>query len=338
VPLPTATAQHGRAAGPAGLGLVLPTFPQSAPLPTSAELGALCREAEGGGAAGLWACDHLYWHGPSLECLTAVSVAVQATTRCLVGSCVLQLPLRRPAAVAKTAASLQQLASGRVVLGLGVGTHAGEYGAAGVDYHRRGSLLDAGIAELRAAWSTGREPWRGEERPPGHSRYRQLPEPAPIPIWVGGSSDAARRRAASNDGWVPLFVAPDAYGDGLRWAQEQAERAGRDPWSVAGAVVVFVSVGADRAAAGETGVRFMSSLYGLPPRAFARHLVPGDARTVARQLGRFVEHGARHVIVFVADDRPLAQFVDLAGEFAPLAGSFPVAVPAPVGHPATSVR
>lgn len=324
VAFPAASTQGGRASGPAGIGLVLPTFPQGGAVPSAAALSALCRDAEAAGAAGLWACDHLFWHGPSVECLTAVSVAALATSRCLVGSCVLQLPLRRPVVVAKTAASLQHVASGRVVLGVGVGTHPGEYEAAGVDYHERGRLLDAGIAELRTAWAKTDD------------RYVQLPTPDPIALWSGGSSPAARRRAATLDGWVPLFVPPEDYGDELRSIRDAAGRAGREPAAVAGAVVAFVSIGADRTTAGAAGVGFMASLYGLPERAFARHLLAGPAVSVANDLARWVEHGAQHVVVFVADDRPLAQFEELVGAFAELDAATPA--PARAGHPTGSVR
>ena len=309
---------------PAGLGLVLPTFPQRDPMPDGHQLANLCRDAEAAGAAGLWACDHLYWHGPSVECLTAVSVAAQSTERCLVGSCVLQLPLRSATVVAKVATSLQQLAGGRLVLGLGVGTHPGEYAAAGVSYARRGALLDAGITALRHAWQSHDTP------------YAQRPVPTPIPLWVGGSSPAALRRAASCDGWVPLFVSPEDYAARLRAVRQAAEGRGRDPAQVVGAVVAFVSVGADRARATESGVRWMSSLYGLPERAFARHLLAGPPSAVVGELARWVEAGARHVAVFVTDDRPLAPFAELAGEFAGAVA--PDRAPAPAGRPVGSVR
>ncbi len=106
--------------------------------------------------------------------MVALTVAADATERALIGSCVLQLPLRHPAAVAKQASSLQLLSEGRMVLGVGVGRHEGEYEQAGVDFHTRGRCLDAGIAELRRAWASGEGPRTG--RPRG-LRPRGLPGP-----------------------------------------------------------------------------------------------------------------------------------------------------------------
>jgi len=254
-------------------------------------------------------CDHLFWHGPALEALSALGVAAAATRHVAVGTCVLQLPLRHAPSVAKEAAALAHLSGGRLVLGVGVGTHRGEYAAAGVPFDNRGRRLDEGIDALRRAWAVA----------PGE-RYAQLPAADPVPVWVGGSSEAALRRAARRgDGWIPLFVAPDEYAAALGRLAKEAERAGRDPATVARAAVVFASVGGPDAKA--RGLSWMASLYGLPGRSFARHLVAGTARAGAAALARFSEAGAQHVAVFVTSDDPLVQFEDLAGEFAGLVAS-----------------
>jgi len=288
------------------LGLVLPTFPQLGPrLPTASELSDTCRLAEAAGAQALWSCDHLFWHTPAVECLSSVAVSIAATKSATVGPCVLQLPLRNASAVAKQAASLNHLSDGRLVLGIGIGNHRGEYEAAGADYATRGQRLDEGIEELRSAWSSARD----------DQRYRQLPDAGPIPVWVGGSSEAALRRAAHRaDGWIPLFVPADEYAPAVDRLEKEAERVGRDPEAITRALVVFVSVGGPEAA--DRGLAWMSSLYSIAPEAFRRHLVAGDAHDVASALSRFSEAGAQHLAVFVTADDPIAQFEDLAGELA----------------------
>ena len=308
-PLPARATLPGPAA--ATLGLILPTFPQDrAGLPGAAELATLCRGAEAGGAGTLWACDHLFWHRPALEALSALGVAAGATTRAGIGTCVLQLPLRHAPSVAKEAAALAHFSGGRFVLGVGVGTHPGEYAAAGIAFAGRGKRLDDGIDILRRAWAAT----------PGE-RYAQLPAAGPVPIWVGGSSEAALRRAARRgDGWIPLFIPPGEYAAALGRLDKEADRAGRDPASIARAAVVFVSPGG--AGAKERGLSWMASLYGLPGHSFERHLVVGDARRCATALMRFAEAGAQHLAVFVTSDHPLVQFEDLAGEFAGMARPF----------------
>jgi alkanesulfonate monooxygenase SsuD/methylene tetrahydromethanopterin reductase-like flavin-dependent oxidoreductase (luciferase family) len=254
----------------------------------------------------LWSIDHLFWPHPLDEVLIRLAVAACATTRPILGTCVLQLPLRHAPAVAKQATALQVLAEGRFVLGLGVGSHEGEYIQAGVDYHARGELMDAGIAELRRSWATGSDP---------AEHYRQAPVAAPIPIWIGGSSAAARRRAAAvGDGWVPLFVTAEDYGPALELLKAETEAAGRPADAVEPAVVVFVRIGANPEATHE-GCQWLSTTYGVPAKAFERHLVAGSADECAARLGQFADAGARHLLIMVAAPNPVEHFSAVHGAY-----------------------
>jgi alkanesulfonate monooxygenase SsuD/methylene tetrahydromethanopterin reductase-like flavin-dependent oxidoreductase (luciferase family) len=258
--------------------------------------------------------DHLFWPHPIAEPLTTLAIAAASTAGPLLGTCVLQLPLRRAEVVAKQCTALQVLSGGRFILGVGVGIHEGEYRRAGVDYHRRGRLMDEGVAKLREAWG------------PDHvSDYVMEPSsPTPVPIWIGGSSDAARRRAASvGDGWIPLFLTPDDYAVALAALRRETEEAGRDPESVTAGVVVFARLGDGDAAA--LGSEWLSDLYRLPPKAFLRHIAAGAPDVCAERLHEYVEAGARHLAVMVAGSSAVEHFSALRAAFAPeeriLAGS-----------------
>ncbi len=240
------------------------------------------------------------------------------------GTCVLQLPLRSSSAVAKQATALQVLSGGRFVLGLGVGSHRSEYERAGVDFTRRGRLMDEGVAELRAAWGartlTGSRAG-SETRSPTHdpsgslAHYVQDPSSPPIPLWFGGSSDSARRRAAAvGDGWVPLFLAPEEYAVALAALRRETADADRDPGAVEPGVVVFARVGDDEVAPAE-GAAWLSHLYRLPPKAFQRHLVAGSPSSCAAALARYAEAGARHIVVMVAGSPAVEHFALLRAAF-----------------------
>lgn len=324
-----------RPATPLGpVGLILPTFPQtiqpswSAISPSSrtsgstartgspgaeqacdplVELAETCREAEALGIGALWATDHLFWHGPALECMTALTVAATATRRAMLGTCVVQLPLRQAPAVAKQAASLQSLTQGRMVLGVGVGSHAGEYEVSGIDYATRGRQLDEGISQVRRAWESGSED-AGDIGGGNRDRYRQLPGPPAIPIWVGGSSEVALRRAASSaDGWIPMLLAPEEYRAALVRLAKELERADRPEDAVTRSVVLFASIDDDTDEGLRRGTEWMSSLYGIPAKAFRRHLVVGSAESVARTVTDYRAAGAEHVALYITDDQPLPQ-------------------------------
>ena len=126
------------------------------------EVAEVCRRAEATGADSLWAVDHLYWPHPIGEALTTLAVAAVTTTRPVLGTCVLQLPLRPSSVVAKQATALQHLSDGRFVLGMGVGIHEHEYVRAGVDYHRRGHLMDEGVAAAGGNFGERRQPDVGQ--------------------------------------------------------------------------------------------------------------------------------------------------------------------------------
>lgn len=283
----------GRLTSPVTVGLVLPTFPQRGPLDTD-RLREVIVAAEQRGVDALWACDHLFWHGPVLEALTALAVAATLSSRPTLGTAVLQLPLRPTPLVAKQVAGLQELSGGRIVLGVGAGAHEREFHAVGADFTRRGRAVDDALDELDRLWR------------PSTGRYAQHPVPARVPVWIGGSSNAAVRRAGRRgDGWIPLFLSPDGYRERSRQLDVFARRAGRRPEDVTRAVLLFVRTGPDGDAARVAGLDWMSSLYGLPAARFERHLVAGAPDDCIRRIAAYVRAGARHLCLFAADDDPL---------------------------------
>ena len=126
------------------------------------------------------------------------------------GTSVLVLPMRHPLPLAKELATLQNLSQGRLILGAGVGWMEAEFAALGAPFLERGRRMDEGIALMRAAWT--RDPITFPTRwiPAVVQEMRMQPRPvAPIPIWIGGSSEPALKRATRLDGWHGSRVTPD---------------------------------------------------------------------------------------------------------------------------------
>ncbi|MFJ3926129.1 LLM class F420-dependent oxidoreductase [Streptomyces sp. NPDC090022] len=178
-----------------------------------ADLVAVARAADRAGFGYLATCDHVaiprrlagpmgtVWYDPvaTLAHLAAVTEHVRLLSHVAI------VALRHPLLSAKQYATLDHLSGGRLILGVGAGHVTEEFEALGVDFARRGALLDETLDALRAALGPEEYPeFEGE-----HVRFRdlgQLPRPAQerIPVWVGGSSPAAVRRAAlRGDGWLP---------------------------------------------------------------------------------------------------------------------------------------
>ncbi|BCJ38579.1 F420-dependent oxidoreductase [Actinocatenispora thailandica] len=125
---------------------------------------------------------------PFYEPFTTLSWLAGATTRLRLGTTVLVLPYRHPLLVTRMATNLHQLSGGRFVLGVGVGWARQEFAALGLPFTSRGRLTDDHLAALRDTWP---------QTAGGHG--------TPVPIWVGGHSEAALRRAARyGDAWHPL--------------------------------------------------------------------------------------------------------------------------------------
>lgn len=136
---------------------------------------------------------------PFYEPFTALSWLAGVTSRIRLGTTVLVLPYRHPLLVARMAANLNELSGGRFVLGVGIGWARQEYEALGVRFADRGRLTDEGLRAVRAAW-------RDE------ADYRA----GRVPIWVGGHSDAALRRAVRlGDAWHSLRLTPSAFREAL---------------------------------------------------------------------------------------------------------------------------
>jgi probable F420-dependent oxidoreductase len=136
--------------------------------------------------------------------------AAAATRRVRLGTSVLVLPMRHPLPLAKELATLQNLSNGRLILGAGVGWLEAEFDALGVPFKERGRRMDEGIAMMRAVWSQDPVSFDAKWIPAKIEAMRSQPLPvAPIPIWIGGSSDAAIKRALRLDGWHGSRVTPE---------------------------------------------------------------------------------------------------------------------------------
>jgi alkanesulfonate monooxygenase SsuD/methylene tetrahydromethanopterin reductase-like flavin-dependent oxidoreductase (luciferase family) len=107
---------------------------------------------------------------------------------------------------------------------------------------------------------------------------------------------------------MPLFLDPPDYESAVERLAKECDRAGRPAGSVTRSMVLFVSIDADRHRAQTRGTAWMSSLYGIPAKAFDRHLVAGTADEVAAVLVSYQRAGAEHVAVYVTSDQPLDQY------------------------------
>ena len=190
-------------------------------------------QAEDLGFHDVWVSEHIivpqdsaYPPSPNFwDPVLTLTWAAAATSRVRLGTSVLVLPLRHPLPLAKELATLQNLSNGRLILGAGVGWLEKEFDALGVPFQQRGRRMDEGIAMMRAVWSQDPVSFDSRWIPAKIEAMRAQPQPiSPIPIWIGGSSDAAIKRALRLDGWHGSRVSPEqATGMVKRLRAERAD-------------------------------------------------------------------------------------------------------------------
>lgn len=139
---------------------------------------------------------------PYPDVWTTIAAMACATERLKFSTAVYVLPLRNPIEVAKALANLAHISGDRVILGAGVGWMKEEFDVYGVDFHQRGKLMDESIAVMRKLWQGGFVAHDGPLYPFPPLQITPALE-RPVPVYIGGASKAALRRAARlGQGWI----------------------------------------------------------------------------------------------------------------------------------------
>jgi probable F420-dependent oxidoreductase len=298
-------------------GLQLPVQSQSTlyARPWEAEAGAaemvqVAQACEAAGFMYVAVCDHLAIPAGAAEAMSTswwdtvatLSYLAAVTERIGLLAHVYVLPLRHPLVAAKAWATLDALSGGRALLGVGAGHVRAEFDVLGVPFEDRGRLLDEDIDALRAALADEFPVHRGERWSFEGLGQRPRPVQPTLPIWVGGSSAPAMRRAAERgDGWLPQGPPEGGMAEGVAFVRShRAATRGDDP-IVIGALSGPLYVGD---AAWDTG-----------------RCVRGPADKVAAYLRSYRDMGVDQVQVGFASrsvDELVDQIAAFAADVAPL--------------------
>ena len=310
-------------------------LPTRGPLATAENIVALAERADALGFDYVYASDHIVIprdiesrypysatgefvgasSGNYLELLTVLAFVAARTSRVRLLTSVMVLPHRSPVLTAKMLATIDYLSGGRLTVGCGVGWMREEFEAIGAPPHaERGTVGDEYLRAFRELWTS--------ENPTFHGKYCDFSNlifsPKPVqkphpPLWVGGESPPALRRAGRlGDGWYPIannpqypLLTPDRYRAAVSTLRHHAEEAGRDPASVTLAYNAqrYSDLGAERMPDGSR-----QAFTGEPPqladdiRAFGRE---GVEHLIFRLQGESLSEASEALERFAQKVRPL---------------------------------
>jgi probable F420-dependent oxidoreductase len=276
------------------------------------ELAAIAQKADATGFFYVAVCDHIAvprrlagamgttWY----DTIATLGYLAAVTTRVRLLSHVWVAAYRHPLQSAKSFTTLDRLSQGRVIVGVGAGHVPEEFAALGIDFARRGRLLDEAIdaldVALREEFPTFAGPtWKAADGGIG-PRPVQTPRQ---PIWVGGSSPAALRRAGERgDGWLPQGTPRKHMAEQVAAVLEHRERAGRTDGIDIGTVCEFLYLGS-------------------PSWDVGRGVISGKAEEIAGSLREYGAMGVHHLQVRFKS-RSLQELLDqmdaFGAEVAPL--------------------
>lgn len=259
----------------------------------------VAERAERAGFDSVWTGDSIV-HRPRFDPLPMLAAVAARTTNVTLGTAVIIAAQRHPLLLAQTVASVDRIANGRLVLGVGAGWLPLEFELLGIPFNERAGRLREAIAICRHLWNGG-------EPPPTKYWHLQtvdlLPKPVQPggpPVWIGGAGPMALKAAGRwGDGWMPTSPSAEAFADGWAQVRRHAEEAGRDPDSIDTGAYLTINISDDPAAGEKEAAAYAEAYYGVPYEALRQWQAyfSGDAGQTTEWLRGYVDAGVKHLVL-----------------------------------------
>jgi len=275
---------------------------------------------EAGGVDSLWQTDRMISREPILECMSVMAALAGRTRRLKFGVNVLSLAFRDPVLVAKQCATIDFLSEGRLLPAFGIGSPLGpEWRTLNLDTKTRGRKTDEGLEIIGRLWREDAVDFEGVHYHLSGASIMPKPVQPDLPMWIGGSSEAAIRRTARfGTGWQAGAETPDQVADviaGIRAAASAEGRAIDDDHYGVGVPFRF-------GRPDDPGLdRLFEAYRKRTGRDPSRYFAIGDAEAIVRRIAEYVEAGVSKFILRPAakgDDEVMAQTRRLIEEVLPL--------------------
>jgi probable F420-dependent oxidoreductase len=269
---------------------------------------AVARMAEAAGFESLWAGEHVVLPDPQappsplapdcpiLDPVSALSFLAGQTSRIRLATGIIILPQRNPLILAKQIASLDVIADGRLILGVGIGYLKAEFDALGAPFDHKSERSEDFLAAMHAIWEQERSEYHGRFVSFAGVQARPQPAQRPSPpiVFGGNSRQACERAARLGSGWYGFALDVNGAAQRIEWLRQACSRAGRSFAELECSVTPIASDGArylaPDAEGREAAERFAS--VGVH-RLILRPPLGGNERTVLN----FVERASRHLML-----------------------------------------
>ena len=248
------------------------------------------RICEDGGVDSLWQTDRLVSEEPFLECISTLAAIAGATKRIKFGMNVASVALRDPLVLAKQCATIDFLSQGRLLPAFGIGTvRAPEWQATGRDTKGRGKRTDEALDIIDRLWRGEKVSTDGEYYQYQDAVISPIPVQQPLPLWVGGSSDAAIKRTARiGTGWQAGLESPKKAGAAKRAIVEALKETGRSIDDDHYGTGFFYYFGSRNDAVCQ---REMARFRKLAPDSRLDHLLAVGADELLEQIKKYQDQG-----------------------------------------------
>jgi probable F420-dependent oxidoreductase len=285
--------------------------------------------AERIGFDAVWVLDHLFLpdrvykaigketgRRDALDAWIVMAAIATVTKSVRIGSCVTPIPLRNPSLLAKTAATLDNLSNGRVILGVGAGWFSEEFRSYGIgwdSFQVRVAKTIEGVIVIKKLWIENSPSYDGRfyriRNAPLWPKPVQKPHP---PIYFGGRSEAILRATGEmGDGWISWAVSSSEFREKISVIRDIASRVGRKPESVKPACNLIVSVSEDYDEARITAERYVANFFGRSLDDIGDFIVYGEPDDCIDGIEKFIEAGTMHVAFRPMLNKDIPRFLDI---------------------------
>jgi len=273
--------------------------------PTASQIVEFAKLAEDFRFHSLWVLERILHHTVSvLDPLSLLTFSSAVTREPKLGTAIVMTPLRNPVLLAKMISTMDNLSSGRLILGIAVGGDQVEFDAVGIKLTERAARFAENLRIMRELWSGNRVSYQGRFWTLKEASMKPQPIQKNLPIWIGGRADDALKRAVKYaDGWIGSGASSfKQFEESWRAITGFIQEAGKPSSDFIATKRLYTHVDPDPDWAESTMKKWMTSFYGGRISDISQTCVYGPIEHCVETIQRYVDAGAKVLILHPVHD------------------------------------